>query len=303
LIPIKAPAADSRKAPIFVAIFEGVYMTPASLGVHLVPGALNENLLRFTADLAGRLKVKEVIGIAACQPLLMYGEGALYVTEEVFDLNRVAKKKEVAEANARFRAVLAEKAATVEWRSQIAYSPTAEYIAEQMRAADLLITGSEPEGFAQDAPDGVRVADLVMQAGRPVLVVGPDTDRLDLENVVIGWKDSREGRRAVEDALPLLRLAENVRIVEITPEEQLPEARIRLEDVTYWLKRHDIPASTQAIASTGGDAERLGAISRGQGAGLLVAGAYGHHRLREWALGGVTRDLLLKPTRCSFVSH
>jgi hypothetical protein len=83
-------------------------MTPSSLMVYLVPGVSHENLLRFTADLAGRLKVREVIGIAACPPLLIYGEDALYVTQEVFDVNRIAKEKTMTEAHVRFRAVLAQ---------------------------------------------------------------------------------------------------------------------------------------------------------------------------------------------------
>ena len=276
-------------------------MMPASLMVHLIPGVSNESLLKFTADLAGRLKAKEVIGIAAAQPVHMYGEAALYESKEILDLNRTVEDEKLAAADKRFRAALHKNAPSVAWRSKVTYSSTADYIAREMRAADLLITGPDPVGV--ESAGSARVADLVMEAGRPVLVVGPDTDRLDLETVVIGWKDSREARRAVADALPLLRLAGNVKVVEIAPEANMPEARMRIEDVVYWLKRHDIAAAGQALASTGGDAARLDAIVRDQGAGLLVAGAYGHHRLREWALGGVTRDLLLRPLRCSFVSH
>ena len=127
-----------------------------------------------------------------------------------------------------------------------------------MRAADLLITGSDPDGSALDSLDGVRIADLVMRTGRPVLVVGPDTNKLDLENVIVGWKDSREARRAVEDALPLLRMAGHVTVVEIASEDEVPDARIRIEDVVHWLKRHDIAASAQGVASTGGDAPAVG---------------------------------------------
>ena len=85
--------------------------------------------------------------------------------------------------------------------------------------------------------------------------------------------------------------------------KELFDARGRLQDVVAWLKGHGIAAKAVAAPTAGNDATHLDAIAREHGAGLLVAGAYGHNRLREWVLGGVTRDLLLRPGRCSLVSH
>ena len=92
-------------------------------------------------------------------------------------------------------------------------------------------------------------------------------------------------------------------VVEIAAEDDLDAANARLADVAGWLKRHGIDATPVTAASPGDDAARLDAIVREQGADLLVAGAYGHSRVREWALGGVTRDLLLRAGRCALVSH
>lgn len=278
-------------------------MTYSTLMVHLTLGVSNEALLRLTADMAGRLKAREVIGIAACQPLQVYDEGALYLSPDIIEQDRAEMEKELKAAEARFRDVLQGKAPELEWRSTVSYSLLADYIAQQMRAADLLITGPDPGGSVLDSTRRVSVADLVMRVGRPVLVVEPETDQLNLDNVVVGWKDSREARRALEDALPLLKMARRVTVVEIALDEEIPAARGRLADIVAWLKRHDISAEAQAASSIGDDATRLGAIAQTLGAGLLVAGAYGHNRLREWVLGGVTRDLLLRPSRCSFVSH
>lgn len=80
-------------------------------------------------------------------------------------------------------------------------------------------------------------------------------------------------------------------------------AHHHLADVVGWLKRDGIVAEPVAAAATADDALRLDAIARDQARDLIVAGAYGHSRLHEWALGGVTRDLLLRAGRCSFVSH
>lgn len=278
-------------------------MTYSTLMVHLVPGVSNETLLNFAADLAGRLKAREVIGIAARQPVQVYGEGAFYLSPDVIEQDRAEIEKELKAAETQFHAALQGKAPKLEWRSTITYSLLAEYIAEEMRAADLLITGPEEGGSALDTTRRVHLADLAMRVGRPMLVVNPDTDRLALDSVVVGWKDSREARRAVEDAVPLLKMAGRVTVAEIVEGEEILEARQRTEDVAEWLRRHDVAASSRAAPSTGDDAAQLAAIVQELGAGLLVAGAYGHNRLREWVLGGVTRDLLLRPSRCSFVSH
>jgi nucleotide-binding universal stress UspA family protein len=142
-----------------------------------------------------------------------------------------------------------------------------------------------------------------MQVGRPVLIVPAPIDKLKLERVVIGWKDTRETRRAVFDALPLLKKVAHVTVVEITAEQDLVAARIRLEDVVDWLKRHGIGAKSLVSLSSGDDTTQLNAVAREQGADVIVAGAYGHSRLREWMFGGVTHDLLLRAARCALLSH
>jgi nucleotide-binding universal stress UspA family protein len=91
--------------------------------------------------------------------------------------------------------------------------------------------------------------------------------------------------------------------LEIATEDDRAEARVRLDDVVGWLRRHGIAADAIVARSTGNDTETLTAVAKEQGADVIVAGAYGHSRLREWVLGGVTRDLLLRANSCSLVSH
>jgi nucleotide-binding universal stress UspA family protein len=142
-----------------------------------------------------------------------------------------------------------------------------------------------------------------MRAGRPVLIVPAGAKTIDLEDVVVGWRDRRETRCAVADALPLLRLAERVTVVEIEADAELTEARARLDDVVAWLGRHGVAAKALAAPASGVDVVMLEATAREQHAGLLVAGAYGHSRLLEWVFGGVTCDLLLHPGLCTLLSH
>ncbi|HWD38011.1 MAG TPA: hypothetical protein VG944_04130 [Fimbriimonas sp.] len=135
------------------------------------------------------------------------------------------------------------KAAKLEWRSSITFDLLADYIAREARAADLLIAAPEQSGSVFDNTRRVVLADLVMRSGRPVLVVGETVQQLDLENVIVGWKDTPETRRAVSDALPLLRMASRVTIAEIASKEDEPHARERVDDVLSWLGMHDIKAT------------------------------------------------------------
>ena len=86
-------------------------------------------------------------------------------------------------------------------------------------------------------------------------------------------------------------------------EHETEAAQLRLADVGDWLARHGVEASCVAWPLKGAEATNLADIARDLEVDLIVAGAFGHSRLREWALGGVTRDLLLQADRCALVSH
>lgn len=280
--------------------------TTASLMVHLSAGEPNEALLELTADLAGRLEAARVIGISARQPIQIYGSPEMYVPPELLNWDREQIDKELAAAEKEFRSALEGKVASVEWRSTVVtFGSVADYVAEQMRAADLLVTGAAKGSALLDESRHVNLADLVLRAGRPVLVAASTQRRVDLRTVVVGWKDTPEARRAVQGALPLLRRAERVVVVEIAARDDLADARTRTQDVAGWLTGHGIVASARAVAATTSEGDQLRNLTSDLelDAGLVVAGAYGHTRLREWVLGGVTRDLLLQPSRCSLVSH
>lgn len=290
-----------------VALPKGIEMTTsASLMVRLAAGDPNDALLKLAADLAARLKATKVIGISACQPMQIYGTPEMYVPPELVNWDREQIDKELKAAEMEFRSALKGKVAALEWRSTVVtYGSIADYVAQEMRAVDLLVTAAWEGGSFLDRSRHVNVADLVLRAGRPVLVAASTQDRLDLRTVVVGWKDTREARRAVQDALPLLQLAERVIVVEIAATEDLADARTRTQDVAGWLASHGVAASARTVATTTGEGEQLRNIASDLelDAGLVVGGAYGHTRLREWVLGGVTRDLLLQPSRCSLVSH
>jgi nucleotide-binding universal stress UspA family protein len=127
---------------------------------------------------------------------------------------------------------------------------------------------------------------------------------LDLRSVLIAWKDTVEARRAVSDALPLLRKSTEVKVVEIVENGVDREAALsRIADVAAWLARHDVRASQQVPRQCGDAATQIERIAAEVGAGVVIAGAYGHSRLSEWMLGGVTRRLINPSRHCSLLAH
>ncbi len=276
-------------------------MTCGTLLVHLELGQPNQPILRVTADLADQF-ASSVIGVVACQPIQIMDVEGNY-SGELVQQDREEIDRQTREAEAEFRSVLGKRAGTLEWRAAVTFAGLSDYLASQARSADLIVTGVDPNRSLVLAPRRTNMSDLVMQAGRPVLIVPHTVERLKLDRVIIAWKDTRETRRAVLDALPFLKAAGHVAVVEIAPEAELDFARSRLQDVAAWLARDGIEADSIALPSGGNDPAQLLGVLREQHADLVVAGAYGHSRLREWVLGGVTRDLLLRAQHCALVSH
>jgi len=276
-------------------------MAYRTIMIYLQAGAGNEGVLGVASDLA-ELFGARMIGISACQPLNpMYEEGATagnVVLEDRTEIN-----KELMAAEQQFRAALHSKVPDLEWRSIVTYGALADYISEQARAADLLVIGKPVGGALFDRTRCVDVGSLVMQAGRPVLLVPNNVTSLSLRQVVAGWKDSREARRALSDALPLLRAAENAVILDVCTKGQRALAQQRVLDVAAWLGRQEIPVSTLAVEAEGLELAFLRRELRRHACDLLVAGAYGHNRINEWMFGGVTADFLLDPEFCVLLSH
>ena len=276
-------------------------MTYKTLMVHVALGQPNGPLLKLTGDLARRLSAG-VIGIAAAQPMqILFGDGTPY-DGAIFEQDRADRAAEIEAAEAEFRAAFHGHQGAVGWRSSYGIAPLSDTVARAGRCADLIITGVTSGEFLNAEPP-MSTGELLMQAGRPVLTVPLGTGALPLQHVILAWKDTRETRRAALDALPLLQLAHQITIIEIAATSDLADATARLQDVADWLSSHGVKADQLAVPRAKDDGAVLQAIAREQGADLIVAGAYGHSRVREWALGGVTRELLLHGSRCALLSH
>ena len=272
-----------------------------TLMVHIELNGDNEGVLKIAGELAERFKAK-VIGIAAAQPVrILYDE--FCTAGEIMAEDRAEIDKESNACADQFRHALEGRANGLEWRSTVTIGALDDYIAEQARAADLIITGKDIGGDIMDTTRRVNIGKLAVKAGRPILLVPQGITSLRLKHVFIAWKDVREARRAAWDAIPLLEAAGHATVLEIASDREQGEAEKRVKDVALWLERHRLRASARAIGTSDMDAGVLRSeLAKGH-CDLLVAGAFSHNRMGEWVLGGITQDVLLDPDFCVLLSH
>jgi len=193
-----------------------------------------------------------------------------------------------------FKQTIADQGVPYIWHAEVDFPSDA--LLRYACDADLIVAALNVEGQPSETQAGA--ADLIMSAGLPVLTV-PAGAQLNAKRIVIGWKNTREARRAVWDALPLLKRAEDVRVLRFAS-DPAPE----VSSVVERLRLHKVPVEAEMRQRTERSvAEDLLAAAEAMGAGLIVAGAYGHSRLREWALGGVTQGLLTGSRTPVLFSH
>lgn len=277
-------------------------MSIAAILTHVEVEPSAEPRLQLAADLADQFGAA-LIGVAAEifePPTSAAAMG--YVDGETLVAEASAVQEDLRLAETKFDAVAQTVAAGSDFRSGVGLP--AELVAQQARSADLIVCGprhADRWGLHNHADPG----DVLMIAGRPILVVPDGLAKLDASSVLIAWKDTREARRAVRDALPFLVRAKQVLIAEVCEQNDEADARARVADVAEFLARHGVKASTAVREpGKGPAAAALVQVAEMQDAGLIVAGGYGHTRLREWVFGGITRALLAGvPKRAVLLSH
>jgi nucleotide-binding universal stress UspA family protein len=193
---------------------------------------------------------------------------------------------------------------SAEWR-EIPEGPDADP-ALHARYADLTILGQLDPDRAETELIRPRPEQVALASGRPVLVV-PYAGHFDNvgRRVLIAWNATREAARAVSDAMPFLTSAELVTVLTIDPREG-PRAHGELPgaDIALHLARHGVEGQIERTVSAGLPVgEVLLSRAADLGADLIVMGAYGHSRVREMLLGGVTRSVLRSMIVPVLMSH
>jgi nucleotide-binding universal stress UspA family protein len=198
----------------------------------------------------------------------------------------------------RFANLLRQDDLQGEWRLVI--GTAAGFVTRIASTVDLVVLGQRDPDHSTglDAPE-----EVIVDCGRPVLIV-PSGRRVDTlgERVLIAWNNSREAMRAMHDALPLLAQSSEVLIVWVNPEHG--DDKGLADDVAAHLSRHGLNVRPEVITSPiAATADTLLARAADARVDLIVMGAYGHSRLREKLLGGVTHDVLRDSSLPVLMAH
>jgi nucleotide-binding universal stress UspA family protein len=147
---------------------------------------------------------------------------------------------------------------------------------------------------------------IIFGSGRPCMIL-PDPTRYErqpaLDTIAIAWDFSRSAARAVADALPILQRAQTVRAVTVADDKPI-ETTCTKEQLAAHLNMHGVRLTLDIVEADGREiGDLLADYVRDQSPDLLVMGAYGHSRLRDFVLGGATKSMLREPPVPLFLSH
>jgi nucleotide-binding universal stress UspA family protein len=261
-------------------------------------GAL-DGRVRLAAKLADRFQ-SHLIGISASMPRPPFAVEGVVIDPKLTAADLQKMSAALNKRGEEFKAAVGMDGRRVDWRCSQEFP--SEYIAREARAADLVIISRERNVYDPYLfPDPGA---LVLRAGRPILAVPPGVDSLTGRRVVVAWKDTREARRAIQDALPFLQRADEVIVGEVCETSGVDDCHKRLRDVAQYLARHRVTAVAERVRPVEGTAEdALLRLVQDESADLIVAGAYGHSRLGEWIFGGMTQSLLASSPVCCLLSH
>ncbi|MEO8248727.1 MAG: universal stress protein [Burkholderiales bacterium] len=183
----------------------------------------------------------------------------------------------------------------------------AKSVVQHAQSSDLTVLSQVDPGGENIAQARDLVEQVVLYSARPTLMV-PYVGHWDAvgTRAMVAWDGSSEAARAVSDALPLLRLAKQVQVIQWIERETVHEETLqaRLDALKQWLTHHGVKAETRLAPHPGiGIADAILSRAADFGADLIVMGAYGRGRLSERILGGATRGLLASMTAPVLMSH
>lgn len=247
-----------------------------------------------TARIKAAFKLAEQFGahVTACHPIPPVN---IYMPASMVPVDAgqvVPQLMEVAKDTAKrlkkdFADTAPKSGATWDWSDSV--GEAVDVLIDESRLADLTLVSLAPSSSEVDDPLDLA-GDLAVSGGLPVLAV-PSSGRLPAKDkpVMVAWNGSLEASRAIRAAMPFLKRASEVVIVEVGEDAPsiLPAA-----DLAPYLARHGLKVSTRNHEADDSIGETLMKAAHGIGAELIVMGAYGHSRLREFIFGGATRHLL-----------
>lgn len=245
-----------------------------------------------------------ITGIAIAFIPNIPGASLGYLPIETIEAQHRANEEAAQAAVNQFAAATARAEVLSETRIlRIDFAQAAEQFSRIARVFDLAIVGqAEPEATAVEA---MIAESTLFESGRPIIIV-PYIQRapLKLDRVMVCWDGSRAAVRAIADAMPLLQRADNIDVVSVTSKHGKQKELIQGADMGLHLARYGFKVNVTHIPrSDVGAADALISHCAESGADFVIMGGYGHSRLREFVLGGVTRSMLSAMTVPTLMSH
>jgi nucleotide-binding universal stress UspA family protein len=250
----------------------------------------------------GRIRLEIAAHLARAMEAELLGVGTASSRAPLSDIERMphcATDDEMSPAHRMFTDTMASSGVDHFWRET--HLEGQDDVIAWAKLADLIVVGQ----LADETPRRFRADHLGLECGRPVLVLPPKSSTKTVgSNVVIAWDGSREAVRALHDAMPLMRDAARISIVECEVDLARASHHPNAQAAQLVLERHGFQAfSNVEILGSESVTDLLLECVHHRGADLLVAGLYHHSRLREYIFGGVSRELLHRCPIALLVSH
>lgn len=269
-------------------------------------GRGNDSVLA-AASAVARDHDAKLVGLYVAPPAVLESVRRVHLSRDIaeaFAKRRVEQIKEAEGVFDRATGTLPRRAWEVVEVDSLAAVDTA--IHRRARCADLTVVAQVGAGEQLADRPGTLPDRLVLESGRPILVVPPALSFPTVgRRILVAWNQSREAARAMADALPMLKRAEQVWVLTIDERAGFhPGPDTRVAQAVSYLAEHGVEAKglhdgTEQISASDILLSRVSDLT----ADLLVLGAYGHSRWREVVLGGVTRELLSHMTIPVLMSH
>jgi nucleotide-binding universal stress UspA family protein len=270
--------------------------------VNLTVGRPHDPALDYAVSVARTFEA-DLSGVAFCYDPIVVPDAMEGMSADLMEVQRVENAKAAEEAVARFKRAakkveLPAEAKTVQ--ASVAGAPHA--FGCIARLFDLSIAGQSEPG--KSLAESLIAEAALFESGRPVIIVPYiQKDGFKLDRVMVCWDGSRTAARALADAMPLLEFAKAVEVVIVanghTKSNEDPGAA-----VVQHLAHHGLKAETKRVMVGESDvASTLLSHAADSSADMMVMGGYGHSRLREFILGGVTRGILGTMTVPVLMSH
>lgn len=270
-----------------------------SILLHIADDSCMEARLQVAMDIAraceGHVTCLQAVSYEIFAPGDFYGS----IMAEALPLIRKAAE----EHRAKLEADLANEDVSWDWR--FLHGAAESKLFEHSPLQDVIVVG--PHDIGEDGLPGPSsmAGELALRAPAPVLVVPGSCNRLDVNApVLIAWNGSSESCAALRAAIPLLEKSGKVYIVEVDEPARRKRSDVSSSEAAIYLSRHGIEAELVTIPRGEGQiSDTLFAAASARKCGLVVMGAYGHSRLAELLLGGVTRRSLSNPQIPILLAH